>query len=151
MKVVMQCCFVVNRLPAKFHRIRSLFDSPTDNYSDNIVGQTSDVFGLRKRLSGYLLSSPLSPSPSTHAITYRQAQLNLSRQPAALLARTSESCPGPDPGGRHRWVRIIPKHLQNITVFFFGLPSLFFPPYDFERRDEIAPNLILLSLYIVKP
>ena len=33
--------------------------------------------------------------------------------------------PGPDPGSRHHWIRIIPKHLQNISVFLFGLPSLF--------------------------
>ena len=68
LKVGMWCRFVVSRPPAKFHRIRSPFDAPTDNYSGIIVGQTSDVFGLRKRLPGCLLSSPLSPSPSTQTI-----------------------------------------------------------------------------------
>ena len=58
MRVGVRYCFVGSRSHAKFHRIRSPFDAPTDNYSDNIAGLTSDVFGLRKQSSG--LSSLLS-------------------------------------------------------------------------------------------
>ena len=68
LEVGMLCCYSVDRPTAKFHRIHSLFDAPTDNYSDNIVGQTSDVFGLRKLLLGFPSFSSLvrlhSPLPT---------------------------------------------------------------------------------------
>ena len=57
--------YVLSRLPAKFHTIRSPFDAPTDNYSSIIVGLTSDVFGLRKQMPGPL--SLFSPSQSHHS------------------------------------------------------------------------------------
>ena len=122
MKVGVRSYYSVDRPPAKFHRIRSPFDAPTDYYSDSIVSLTSDIFGLRKTVARLSLS--FLPRPSTQSTTYRQAQPNLSHQPAALLARVSESCPGPELGSRHR-IWIIPKHLQNITVFLFGHPNLF--------------------------
>ena len=133
MKVGMRCCYSVDRPPAMFHRIRSPFDAPTDNYSGSIVGLTSDVFGLRKLLSGPLfLFSPLSPRPSAQpTTTHRQALPKLSRQPADLLACASESCPEPDSGSRHRWVQIIPKHLQNISVLLIGHPAYFLGPSIF--------------------
>ena len=81
--------YSVDRLSVKFHRIRSLFDAPTINYSGIIVGLTSDVFGLRKQSPGLPLFSSLISRPSTQPTTYRQVQPNLSRQPAALLARAS--------------------------------------------------------------
>ena len=37
-------------------------------------------------------------------------------------SRASESCPEPDPGSRHRWIWIIPKHLYNIFGILFGRP-----------------------------
>ena len=115
--------YSVDRPPVKFHRIRRSFDAPTDNYSGNIVVLTSDVFGLRKQLPG---CTPLLSSQPNPLFTIRQTQPNLSRQPAALLARASESCPGPDPSSRYRCVQIIPKRLQNISVLLIGLPSLLF-------------------------
>ena len=127
MKVDVRSYYSVDRPPAKFHRIRSSFDAPTINYSDNIVGLTSDVFGLWKQSPGLPLFSSLSLRPSTQPTTYRQIQPKLSHHPAALLARASDSCPVPDPDYRYRCVRNIPKHLQNITVFLFRPPSLFFP------------------------
>lgn len=126
LKVGVQSYYSVDSPPAKFHRIRSSFDSPTLNYSGIIVRHTSDVFGLRKQSPGLSLFSSLSSRPSTQSTTHRQAQPNLSRQPADLLARASESCPRPDPGSRHRCVRIIPKHLQNVSVLLIGLPNIFF-------------------------
>ena len=59
------CGLSVARPPVKFHRIRSSFDAPTVNYSDIIVGLTSDVFGLRKQMPGPL--SLFSPSQSRHS------------------------------------------------------------------------------------
>ena len=122
MKLNRRSTYTITRPHANFHRIRSPFDAPTVNYSDNIIGLTSDVFGLRKQSSGLPLFSSLSSRPSTQPTTYRQVQTNLSRQPATLLTRTPESCPGPDSGSRHRRVRIIPEHLQNISVFFVWSP-----------------------------
>ena len=122
---------------ANFHPIQSPFDTPTDIYSGNIVGLTSDVFGLEnsRRVSLLCSLSPrLSAQPTT---THHQAQHILSCQPAALLARASENCPGPDPDSRHHWIRIIPKHLQNISVLFTGLPNLVFLELpDFDRRVQ---------------
>ena len=63
MRVGVGSCYSVGRPPAKFHRIRSSFDSPTDNYSDSLVGLTSDVFGLRKQMPGPLSLLPLAVSP----------------------------------------------------------------------------------------
>ena len=126
LKVGMRCCYVASRPPAKFHRIRSSFDTPMFNYSGSIAGLTSDVFGLRKQSPGLPLFSSLSSRLSTQPTTYRQVQPNLSRQPAALLARASDSCRKPDSDGRYRCVRIIPKHLQNISVLLIGLPSYLF-------------------------
>src|SRR3954465_5784107 len=65
MKVGVRCCFGVSRPPAKFRRIRSLFDAPTNKHNDIIVGLTSDVFGLRKQMSGP--PSLFSPSQSHHS------------------------------------------------------------------------------------
>ena len=56
LKVGVRCCFVVSRSPVKFHRIRSPFDAPTDNYTGIIAGLMSDIFGLGKQSPG--LSRP---------------------------------------------------------------------------------------------
>ena len=151
MRVGVWSCYSVGRPPAKFHRNRSSFDAPTDNYSDIIVGLTSDVFGLWKQPSGLPLFSSLSSRPSTQLTTYRQALPNLSHQPATLLARAPESCPGPELGCRHRCIRINPKRLQNISVFFFGLSSLFFSPSDYDRRDQIPLSKIHLCYIKTNP
>ena len=65
--------------------------------------------------------------------------------------RASRSCPEPDPGSHHRWIRIIPKRLQNIFILFIGLPNLvFIEPPDFDRRVQIYPKLPLFP-YIKTP
>ena len=145
-EVGMRSYYSVDRPPVKFHRIRSSFDAPTINYSGSIAGLTSDVFGLRKQSPGLPLFSSLSSRPSTQPTTYHQVQPNLSHQPAALLACASESCPGPDPGSRHRWIRIIPKHQQNVSVLLIGLPSLFFSIARFIWRDRLAPTQSLSAI-----
>ena len=66
-EVGVRCCFVVSRPPAKFHRVRSPFDAPTDNYSGNIAGLTSDVFGLRKPCQAASLPSSLRPIRSSQS------------------------------------------------------------------------------------
>ena len=63
----MWCFYVVGRPPAKFHRFRSSFDSPTDNYSDIIVGQNIGRFRSPETVAGppSLLSSQLTNSLSS--------------------------------------------------------------------------------------
>ena len=69
LKVGVRSCYSVGRPPAKFHRNRSSFDAPTINYSDIIVGLTSDVFGLRKQMPTPLsLSSPPRSLATTHLV-----------------------------------------------------------------------------------
>ena len=111
LKVGVRSYYSVGRRPAKFHRIRSLFDARTFNYSGNIAGLTSDVFGLRKQSPSLPLFSSLSSRPSTQLTTYRQVQPNLSRQPAAPLARVrklSRTRPGLSPP-------LCPDHPQTST------------------------------------
>src|SRR3954467_3316008 len=109
MKVGVRCCFGVGRPPAKFHRIRSLFDAPTNKHNGIIVGLTSDVFGLRKQMPGppSLFSpsqshhSPPSPSsfpsslPELFDVTARSETLS-AQCIEPLLARV-RNCPEPDP------------------------------------------------------
>ena len=68
MKVGVWSYYSVDRPPVKFHRIRILFDAPTDKYSGSIAGHTSDVFGIRKHLPGFPSLSSLdhlhSPLPT---------------------------------------------------------------------------------------
>ena len=108
MKVGVRCFYVVGRPPVNFRRIRSSFDAPTNNYSSNIVGLSSDVFDLRKQSPGLPLFSSLSSRPSAQSTSHCQALPNLSRQSADLLLPASEICPGPDPDSRYHCVRIIP-------------------------------------------
>ena len=77
MRVDMWSYYSVDRPPVKFHRIRSSFDPPTDNYRDIIVGQTSDVFGLRKQSPGLYLSSLLSALGFLHSPLPLTARPNL--------------------------------------------------------------------------
>ena len=136
MKVGMRCFYVVGRPPAMFHRIRSPFDAPTDNYSGSIAGLTSDVFGLRKLLPGFPSLSSLdrlhSPLPTVRS--------NLTSLVSPRLSScASESCPGPEPSCRHRCIRIIPKRLQNVTFFLFGLPSYFIRDRSIAIGGTIYP------------
>ena len=137
MKVGVRCCFVVGRPPAKFHRIRSPLDAPTYNYSGTATGLTSDVSGLRKLLPGplsLLSSQPRhnTPSPSTYPSPCPESSDAIARSenPSLHSAPTphvrARNFPGTDPGSRHRCVRIIPKHLQNVSVLLIGLPCVFF-------------------------
>ena len=72
MKVGMRCFYVVGRPPAKFHRIRSPFDAPTDKYSGNnsrsnvgcfrspeiVVGALSLIFSELETVYTVYLSPP---------------------------------------------------------------------------------------------
>ena len=136
---------LVGRLPS-FIPFGVRLIAQTLNYSGTIAGLSSDVFGLRKQSPGLPLFSSLSSRPSTQPTTYRQVQPNLSRQPAALLARASENCPGPDPSSHHRRVWIIPKHLQNVSVLLIGLPNIFFID---QRMCFLERTLVLLSLMLI--
>ena len=126
MKVGVRPYFSVGRPPVKFHRVRSPFDSPTVNYSDNIVGQNVGRFRSPKTVAEppSLLFSQLETVYTAHNLPSGPTKPSL-LSASNRLARASESCPGPDPDCRHRCVRIIPKHVQNVSVFLIGLPSLF--------------------------
>ena len=117
LKVGVRSYYSVDRPPAKFHRIRSSFDSPADNYSGSIAGLTSDIFGLRKQSPGLSLFSLLILRPSAQSTTYRQAQPNLSRQPAARRARVRKL-----PRTRTRLLSPLdPEHPQTSTKYLHFL------------------------------
>ena len=152
--------YSVDRPPVKFHRIQSPFDAPTDNYSGSIADLSSDVFGLRKQMSGPLSLSSHPRSLATVHLVHPPTPLRVRSRPmrshgpkpslhsASNPSRASGSCPGPDPLCHHHCLQIIPKHLQNITVFLFGLPNYFFlRPSDCDRRDVIAPTQFLAAIY----
>ena len=137
MRVDVWSYYSVGRPPVKFHRIRRSFDAPMDNYSGSIAGLTSDL-SLSEN-SHRASHSLFYPSQSRHShlvhppspLRFWSCPMRLHGPKPSLLSasnpsRASGSCREPDPGSRHRWVRINPKRLQNITVFLFGLPSLFF-------------------------
>ena len=68
MKVGVRCCFVVSSPPAKFHRIRNLFDAPTDNYSGSIPGLIVGRFRSPETVAGppSLLFSQLETVYTAH-------------------------------------------------------------------------------------
>ena len=68
MKVGVRCCYVVSRLPAKFHRIWSSFDAPTDKYSGNNSWSNVECFRSPETVAGppSLLFSQLEPFCTAH-------------------------------------------------------------------------------------
>lgn len=66
LKVGMRSYYSVGRPPAKFHRIWSPFDAPTNNYSGNSSRSIVGRFWSPETVTGPLsLFSPLCPRPST--------------------------------------------------------------------------------------
>ena len=151
MRVGVRSCYSVSRSLAKFHHVRSPFDAPTDNYSGNIAGLTSDVFGLRKQSSGLPLFSSLSSRPSTHPTTYRQVQPNLSRQPAASSRARLKIVPDPTravvtvvSGSSPNIYKTSPFSYSDFLVYFSR-------PLDFNWRDGLAPKLSLFPYIYILP
>ena len=72
----------------------------------------SDVFGLQKQSPSLSLFSSLSLRTSAQSTTQRQTLPNLSRQPAALLARASEKLSRTRPGQSSP---LDPDHPQTST------------------------------------
>ena len=139
LKVGVWSYYSVDRPPVKFHRIRSSFVSPTvklyRHYSRSFR-RTFSVFGNRCRALSLFSPSQSRhgpPSPSSFPSSLPELSDTIAR-PETLSAQCikppsrahPKSCPGPDPSSRRRCVRIIPKRVQNITVFLFGLPSVLF-------------------------
>ena len=120
LKVGMRCCFVVSRPPAKFHRIRSPFDVPTDKYSGNSSWSNVGRFQSPETVAGppSLLFSQLETVCTAHLV-HPPSPLRFRSCPMRLHG------PKPEPSCRHRCIRIIPKRLQNVTVFLFELPRYF--------------------------
>ena len=85
------------------------------------------------------LSSLTVPRPTVFSVPSCQPT-NLSRQPA-IPSRASESCPVPDPVCCYRWIRIIPKHLQNIIVSYIDSSSVFFPAVRLRSEGPDTPKL----------
>ena len=108
-EVGMWCCYVVGRPPAKFHRIRSSFDAPTDNYSGIIVGQTSDVFGLRKLLLGF---------PSLSSLDRLHSPLPTARPNLTSLV-------SPRPSSRARLKVVLDPSRAVVTVGFRSSPNIY--------------------------
>ena len=70
LKVGMRCRFVVSRPPAKFHRIRSPFDVPTDKYSGNSSRSNVGRFRSPETVAGppSLLFSQLETVCTAHLV-----------------------------------------------------------------------------------
>ena len=155
MRVDVWSYYSVDRPPAKFHRIRSSFDAPTFNYSGIIVGLTSNVFGLRKQMSGPL---SLSASPRSLATThlvhppsplcFRNRPMRshdpktLSAQciePLARVRKLPRTRPGDSSPLDPDQPQTSTKHLRFVC---WTLLAYFSRPYDFNQRAQIAPNLI---------
>ena len=122
LKVGMRSYYSVGRPPAKFHHIRSPFDAPTDKYSGSIAGLFVIRFRSPEIVPGCI--SPLFSQTNPLSTVHLGPCLPLSSARGPPRARVS--CPGLDPVSRHRCVRIIPKHLQNVSVLLIGLPCVFF-------------------------
>ena len=89
------------------------------NYSGIIAGLFVERFRSLETVAGSL---SLLFSHSKAFCTVRcqpPGPETLSAQCIEPLARV-RNLPEPDSDSHHRWVRIIPKRLQNITVFLFG-------------------------------
>ena len=164
MRVDVWSYYSVDRPPVKFHRIRRSFDAPTDNYSGSIAGLTSDVFGLRKQMSGPL--SLFSPSQSRHSppspssfpsslpelsdATARSETLSSQCiEPLARVWKLSRTRP-------EQSSPLCPDHPQTSTKHLrflcWTLLAYFSRPYDLNRRAQIAPNLIsMIYIYIDQP
>ena len=151
MRVGVRSCYSVGRPPAKFHRIRSSFDAPTDNYSDIIVGLTSDVFGLRKQMPGLSLFSLSQsrhnpPSPSSFPSSLLELSdatarsETLSAQCIKPLTCASEIVPDPT----RAVVTVASGSSPNIykTSPFSLLDSLTYSSrtFDYDRRARLVPS-----------
>ena len=66
MKVGMRCYYVVGRPPAKFHRNRSLFDSPTVKLQRQFSRSFRRMFSVSGNRVRLLLSPLLSDQPALH-------------------------------------------------------------------------------------
>ena len=124
MKVGVRCCFVVGRPPAKFHRVRSPFDAPTDNYSGNIVGLTSDVFGLRKQSSGLSLSFLLSARALLHS-------------PLPTARSNLTSLVSPRPSSRAR-PKIVPDPTRAVATVVSGASPNVYKMSPFSYMGYLA-------------
>ena len=159
MKVGVWSYYSVDRLPVKFHRIWSLFDAPTDNYSGNIAGLTSDVFGLRKQMPAPLsLFSPLSlatahlghppsplrfwscpmrphgPKPSLHSAS------NPSRERPKAVPDPTRTVVTAVSGSSQNIYKISSFYLLDSLAYLFS--SVVF------RSDDPDPSLFTYMLYI---
>ena len=96
MKVGVRCCFVVSRLPVKFHRVWSLFDAPTDNYSGSIPGLIVGRFRSLEIVPGYIssLSSQTNPLSTAYLGPCLPLFAQCTGPPLARFRKLSRTRPG---------------------------------------------------------
>ena len=146
MRIRARSCYVVGRPRAKFHRIRSSFDSPTDNYSDIIVGLMSDVFGLRKQSPGLSLFSSLIPKLSAQSAVNRQAPKPLLARCIDPLTCASETSPDPTRAVVTVGLKTSPN-IYKISLFpYLGYLSYFFPSIRLRSEGLSGPRLNATSI-----
>ena len=130
MKVGVRCFYAVGRPPVNFCRIRSSFDAPTDNYSGNIVGLTSNVFGLQKPVPGCpLFSSHRTPRPSLPLLASGTARSRSegSESPKTLLTLAPTL------------FKPLPCHFGRALASPNPQPQLPLPPRDLRRLPPQIP------------
>ena len=158
MRVGVRSYYSVDRPPVKFHRIRSSFDAPTDNYSDIIVGQrrTFSVSENSRRASISLLPSQSRhspPSPSSYPSSRPEPSDAIARSenPLCAVHRTPRARPEVVPNPTRTVVTVGLKTSPDIykTSPFSYLISLACLSETVRLRSEgpDAPKLSLL-LYI---
>ena len=145
MKVGVRSYFSVGRPPVKFHRVWSLFDAPTDNYSGIIACQTSDVFGLRKQSPGLsLLFSQLETVYTVHSPLAPNLSSLVSPRPS------SRARPKIVPDPTRALVTVVSGSSPNIykmsPFLYLDSPTFLSQPSDLNRRVQIA--LYLIAIYI---
>ena len=112
-----------------FHRIWSPFDAPTNNYSGSIAGLTSDVFDLRKPVSGCssFLSSQSNPPTQPESSP-------LNPPPTGTVRLRSEGSETP--------LTLAPSlYIYTFPSPFLDKPSLNLPPTSSQSQSPPPPRI----------
>ena len=139
MRVDVRSYYSVGRPPAKFHRIRSPFDAPTDKYSGNSSRSNIGRFRSPKTVAG-----PLSLL-SCRSTANHQANLPLFAQCIDPL-RVSETYPNPTRAVVTDGSGSSPNIYKTSPFSYLGSLAYFSRPSDFDRRVHLAPNKKTLAI-----
>ena len=127
--------YSVDRPPVNFHRVRSPFDAPTDNYSGNIAGLFAGRFRSPETIAGLHSSSLFSVQPQI---------LPCSSNPSFLNASTPRPRPKAVPDPTRVVVTVGSRSSPNIpkTSPFYcldSLPILFLSTIRFRSEGQGSP------------